>query len=65
MPNIEGGSGSVVVVQTCVVLEGGLTDSCTFVWVVIRAVGGYQWSTVWMFVVAIDIGFCRWENHDD
>jgi hypothetical protein len=46
------------------VLELGLTDIHTFAWVVICAGGGYQWSTVWMFVVGIDIGFCRWENHD-
>jgi hypothetical protein len=64
MPQIEGGSGSVTVVQTCVVLEVGLTENHTFVWVVIRAVGGYQLSTVCTFVVAIDICFSRWENHD-
>jgi hypothetical protein len=64
MPHIEGGSDSVVVVRTCVVLEVGLTESRTFVWVVIPVVGGYQWSTIWTFVVAIVIGFCRWENHD-
>jgi hypothetical protein len=64
MPQIEGGSVSVVVVFICMVLELGLTESCTFVWVVIRAGEGYQWSTIWMFVVGIDIGFCRWENHD-
>jgi hypothetical protein len=64
MPQIEGVSGSIVVVWIYVVLELGLTESRTFVWVVIRAGGGYQWSTVWTFVVAIDIGFCRWENHD-
>jgi hypothetical protein len=64
MPQIKGGSGSVAVVWNYVVLEVELTDSRTFVWVVIRDVGGYQWSTIWTFVVDIDIGFCRWENHD-
>jgi hypothetical protein len=58
MPQIEGGSGSIVVVQICMVLEIGLTKSHTFAWVLIR-VGGAQWSTIWMFVVAIDVVFCR------
>jgi hypothetical protein len=40
IPQIEGGSGSVVVVRTCVVLEVGLTESRTFVWVMICVVGG-------------------------
>jgi hypothetical protein len=44
IPQIEGGSGSVVVVRTCVVLEGGLIESQayvrTFVWDVIRDVEG-------------------------
>jgi hypothetical protein len=64
IPQIEGSSGSVVVLWMCMVFELGLNESRTFVWVVICAGVGYQWSTVWKFVVAIDIGFCRWENHD-
>jgi hypothetical protein len=40
MPQIEGGSVSVVVVWIFMVLERGLTESRTFVWVVIRAGGG-------------------------
>jgi hypothetical protein len=48
MPQIEGGSGSVVVVRICVVLQlvgalvcgrGGLTESHTFVGVVMCAGG--------------------------
>jgi hypothetical protein len=31
VPQIKGGSGRVAVVRTCVVLEGGLTESRTFV----------------------------------
>jgi hypothetical protein len=60
MPQIKGGSGSLVAVWICMVVELGLTESRTFVWVVIHATGGgYQWSIVWKFVVTIDIGFCR------
>jgi hypothetical protein len=40
MPQIKGGSVSVVVVWMCMVLELGLTESHTFVWVVILAGGG-------------------------
>jgi hypothetical protein len=49
----------VVVVWICTVLELGLTESCMFVWVMIRA-GGIPMIRRLDFDVAIDRGFCRW-----
>jgi hypothetical protein len=55
MPQIEGGSGSVVVVRMCMMLELGLTASHTFVWGVIHSGGGINgppfghllWPDLW------------------